>query len=354
MAKVIFVYEGISTEIQCSKEEKMSDICNNFKQKRNIDSPITYLYKGNIMDLDLSFKDYQKNEQTMKIIVVKNEEEGNKNNSNNDIISNIISSINNQNDYIDELKQLIQNIMNNKSYNQLKLVNPILIQLAEDNKQIISKLNKLSQVKIGHEDEIKNENQNKIKIEIKNEINCEKKETINEKKNEIICIYDKQEDEIRLLYDYQENISSYIDKFKDRYRKATKDEAFYKKNMEIFINGKKIDFSFKYKSDERGEIEVKYIFKKVISDIAFMFKNCLALRALDLSSFDTSNVKDMSYFFYEYCFLNNLDLSTLNTTNVTDMYSIFYNCYNLKSLELSSFNTSKVISMGSMFKYCNR
>ena len=75
MSKIIFVYEGISTEIKCSKNEKMKDICYNFRNKINLQSSVVYLSEGKILNLDLKYKDYQKNDQKMKIYVNKNEEE---------------------------------------------------------------------------------------------------------------------------------------------------------------------------------------------------------------------------------------------------------------------------------------
>ena len=65
-------------------------------------------------------------------------------------------------------------------------------------------------------------------------------------KNEIICIYNKQEDEIKLLYDYTDNIIS----DDDYERKKSYIEAKNKINgnyIDIYINDKKIKFNYKYK-----------------------------------------------------------------------------------------------------------
>lgn len=179
MSKINFVYEGISTEIQCSKDDKMKDICNNFKNKINLQSSVVYLSGGKILNLNLKYKDYQKNDQTMKIYVIKNEEEENQNNQKSDSINNIISAVIGQNDYINELRQLIQNIFQNKLYNHLKFINPILDQLTEGNKNIIEQLNKISKEKV------EGNNKKEIKIEIKNEIKYgNNNESIKEDKKE--------------------------------------------------------------------------------------------------------------------------------------------------------------------------
>ena len=84
-----------------------------------------------------------------------------------------------------------------------------------------------------------------------------------------------------------------------------------------------------------------------------MFRDCKKLTSLDLSKFDTSNVKDMSYMFNNCQNLTSLDLSNFKTAKVTNMYQMFYNCSNLTSLDLPSFNTANVTTMEQMFYGCS-
>lgn len=91
----------------------------------------------------------------------------------------------------------------------------------------------------------------------------------------------------------------------------------FKRNIELYINNQKMNFDFKYKSEQRGEIEIIFIFKKLINNGAFMFKNCMALKSVDLTSFDTSNFKDMSRMFYD------CKASSINTNNFVDMSAMF-------------------------------
>ena len=84
-----------------------------------------------------------------------------------------------------------------------------------------------------------------------------------------------------------------------------------------------------------------------------MFSECNKLEKLDLSSWNTSNVKDMSYMFAGCDSLTELDLSSFNTQNVTDMSYMFYNCTSLTILDLFNFNTSKVTNMSYMFSDCS-
>ena len=67
-----------------------------------------------------------------------------------------------------------------------------------------------------------------------------------------------------------------------------------------------------------------------------MFRGCYSLTSLDLSNFDTTNVKYMGFMFYDCASLTSLDLSSFNTTNVTNMSSMFYYCYKLSNLTLGT------------------
>ena len=59
MSMVNFLYKGTETMIQCQKNEKMREICNKFGNKvKEIDiKNIYFMYNGNIIDLELEYKD---------------------------------------------------------------------------------------------------------------------------------------------------------------------------------------------------------------------------------------------------------------------------------------------------------
>jgi len=83
-----------------------------------------------------------------------------------------------------------------------------------------------------------------------------------------------------------------------------------------------------------------------------MFAGCSSLTSLNLSNFDTSCVISMSSMFSGCSSLTSLDLSNFNTSRVTIMDKMFYNCSSLTSLDLSNFNIPKVISTTKMFESC--
>lgn len=92
---------------------------------------------------------------------------------------------------------------------------------------------------------------------------------------------------------------------------------------------------------------------KLPEDCSFLFTSLYDVEYLDLSNFDTSNVKHMNNMFNSCVFLKDVNLSSFNTSNVVDMDYMFYNCYSLTELDLTNFDTSKATNVGCMFFNCN-
>ena len=85
------------------------------------------------------------------------------------------------------------------------------------------------------------------------------------------------------------------------------------------------------------------------TSMMYMFANCYELESIDLSGFDTSNVKTIRSMFRCCSRIKTIDVSCLNTSKVTSMWSMFEGCSSLKSMDISSFNTSCVTTMYRMF-----
>ena len=85
-----------------------------------------------------------------------------------------------------------------------------------------------------------------------------------------------------------------------------------------------------------------------VDDISRMFSGCSSLTALDLSMFNTSQVKKMIWTFKDCSSLTKLDLSSFDTSNVIDMNGMFNNCSSLKELDLRSFVIDPNIDKGYM------
>ena len=53
--------------------------------------------------------------------------------------------------------------------------------------------------------------------------------------------------------------------------------------------------------------------------MSLMFSNCLILKEINLTNFNTNNVTNMSCMFCECSSLKEINLSNFNTNNVTNM-----------------------------------
>ena len=76
----------------------------------------------------------------------------------------------------------------------------------------------------------------------------------------------------------------------------------------------------------------------------------------DLNCIDTANVVDMSFLFNDVNLDNkyvirNIDISEWNTSNVKDMYAMFKDCKKF-NCDLSKWDVSNVIDMDFMFTGC--
>jgi len=79
-----------------------------------------------------------------------------------------------------------------------------------------------------------------------------------------------------------------------------------------------------------------------------MFFGASSLTAIDVTSFDTSNVTDMALMFREATRLVDLDVSGFNTGNVVDMREMFRGTQ-IVHLDLTGFDTSSIVNMNLMF-----
>ena len=85
-----------------------------------------------------------------------------------------------------------------------------------------------------------------------------------------------------------------------------------------------------------------------VNNINRMFCGCSSLTTLDLSKFNTRQVKWMIGTFMDCSSLTKLDLSSFDTANVIDMNGLFNDCSNLKELDLRSFVIDPNIDKGYM------
>ena len=132
----------------------------------------------------------------------------------------------------------------------------------------------------------------------------------------------------------------------------SKESELNEDNTEIYLNGKKIDFNNFIKNSQKEKVDILLKFNKKLKTCSNMFKRCINIIYIDLSSFDTSEVTDMSNMFSECNGLKNIDLSSLDTQNVNNMNKIFYKCNNLENVDFSFLNLNNIKNMSEMFKDC--
>lgn len=129
----------------------------------------------------------------------------------------------------------------------------------------------------------------------------------------------------------------------------------------VMINGKNVEFDTKdfniFRYDEKNTFLVYvgsgYNLKNPINNTMCYHMFYLCSGFLDLSKFDTSNVKNMKAMFY-HTLLEKLNVSHLDTSHVKNMSCMFSTCEFLKELDLSNFDTSKVYNMNKMFFGCSK
>ena len=90
-----------------------------------------------------------------------------------------------------------------------------------------------------------------------------------------------------------------------------------------------------------------------VENMRGMFCGSLVLKTIKgISDLDVSNVTDMVAMFEQCYVLEDLDLSRWDVSNVTNMGEMFYWCGSLKTLDISNWNTSRVLVMERMFGGC--
>ncbi len=91
-----------------------------------------------------------------------------------------------------------------------------------------------------------------------------------------------------------------------------------------------------FKELNPGEQRYAYFDTDGIGDASKMFYNCSSLQKLDLTMWETGNLRTMREMFYGCSSLVTVDLSSFNTRLVNSMYKMFTNCSSLTTIYASS------------------
>ncbi len=90
-----------------------------------------------------------------------------------------------------------------------------------------------------------------------------------------------------------------------------------------------------------------------VTDMGSMFNNCKALTSVDLSKFNTPNLKYMNSMF-SYSAIREVDLSTFTFDKVENMSYMFQSCSGLTSVKWNPTGTSHLGNVAGMFQSCGK
>ena len=121
-----------------------------------------------------------------------------------------------------------------------------------------------------------------------------------------------------------------------------------------FHNKEQLKEYLKSEIEKQGEnVVIKNLDVSLVEDLKGLFENITdGVKSLDLSGWDTSNVKEMCSLFFDCISLKSLDLSDWKTSNLENMSWMFGCCRNLETLNLSGWNTPKLKNADSTFYDC--
>lgn len=97
---------------------------------------------------------------------------------------------------------------------------------------------------------------------------------------------------------------------------------------------------------------MEYLNTANVETMLFMFANCSALQAVDMSHCNTDQLHNIASMFQGCSALQTLDLTTFHGRKLNDMRSAFYNCTELTTIYCNDTWTSDL--SGSMFGNCSK
>jgi hypothetical protein len=92
--------------------------------------------------------------------------------------------------------------------------------------------------------------------------------------------------------------------------KDNSNKEIIENSCEIFLNNEKINFSYFYIFNEEGEYTFKFDFNTKLTNISFLFYNCINLISIDFSHFMRSNISTMRSLFRKCIHLIKVDVES--------------------------------------------
>ncbi len=118
-------------------------------------------------------------------------------------------------------------------------------------------------------------------------------------------------------------------------------------------NVKRLDNAFEFCSSLQNIVGLEHLNVSNITSFYSMFHGCVSLETVNVTGWDTSNIKNMNMMFTNCRKLKTIiGLNTWNTSNVTKMNQMFMDCKMIDTLDLSDWDVRNVDNMNGMFQGC--
>ena len=128
----------------------------------------------------------------------------------------------------------------------------------------------------------------------------------------------------------------------------TKSIKYYSEGQKIFLNSDSSKAFIGLK--ELHQLDLSNFDTSNVKDMSRMFAYLENVEDLDLSFFRVKNVKNMEYMFIGMTKIKNLNLGWENESDVSNTRGMFSGVKLIKSLDLSNFDTKNVVNMSAMFE----
>ena len=143
------------------------------------------------------------------------------------------------------------------------------------------------------------------------------------------------------------------DNEKNKYRKFINISQSNKKYIHVYFDNSHKEINRNQLKRNEKVKTVQIVIDHQIKSLKDLFSYCDSINSICFKKFTRINITDMSFMFYECLLLEDINLSIFNTNNVTNMRFMFYGCLSLKELNLSNFDTQYVTNMNFMFNECS-
>ena len=117
---------------------------------------------------------------------------------------------------------------------------------------------------------------------------------------------------------------------------------------------KVMDMSYMFNACiELERLDMDGLYTGRVKNASNMFRMCNKLEYIDTSIYKGSELEDIDSMFDKCTRLSSIDVSNINTSKVKSMYNVFNNCKSLRGIDLSSWDMGLVEDMSYIFNSCD-